>query len=186
LNRDPRLLMTIKGFEDKVINSSGKEMGFNYNAPSGTGYEPVKGLNWDALPVDYSTRSEQDWVLLRYAEVLLIYAEAKNEASGPDASIYDAINKVRARPGVNMPPVAEGLSKEQLRLRIMHERRIEFALEGKRYWDIKRWKTAETYIPTLVDPGGARRRFDPAKHYLFPFPQSERDTNDQLDQNPNY
>lgn len=185
-NRDPRLLMTIKGTEDKVINSAGKEMGFNYNAPSGTGYQPVKGLNWDALPVDYSTRSEQDWVLLRYAEVLLIYAEAKNEATGPDATVFKAINDVRARPGVDMPAIPDNLNKEQLRERIRHERRVEFALEGKRYWDIKRWKTAETYIPTLVDPGGVRRQFDPTKHYLFPFPQSERDTNDKLDQNPRY
>ncbi|MBX3252675.1 MAG: RagB/SusD family nutrient uptake outer membrane protein [Chitinophagaceae bacterium] len=186
LNRDPRLLMTIKAFEDKVINSSGVEMGFNYNAQSGTGYEPVKGLNWDALPVDYSTRSEQDWVLMRYAELLLIYAEAKNEESGPDQSIYDAINQIRARPGVNMPPISTGLSKEQMRERIRHERRIELALEGKRYWDIKRWKTAQTYIPTLVDPGGAQRKFDASKHYLFPFPQSEIDTNPSLEQNPNY
>ncbi|WP_343702131.1 RagB/SusD family nutrient uptake outer membrane protein [Chitinophaga sp.] len=185
-NRDPRLLLTIKGFEDKVRNSAGVEMGFNYNAPSGTGYMPVKGLNWDALPVDYNTRSEQDWVLLRYAEVLLIYAEAKNEHTGPDASVYSAINTVRSRPGVSMPDIPAGLSKEQMRQRIRHERRVEFALEGKRYLDIKRWKTAETYIPTLVDPGGVRRQFNAAKHYVFPFPQSEIDTNDKLEQNPNY
>jgi hypothetical protein len=85
-----------------------------------------------------------------------------------------------------MPPVPAGLSKDQMRERIRHERRVELALEGKRYWDIKRWKTAEIYIPTLVDPGGAQRKFDPAKHYLFPFPQSEIDVNPSLDQNPNY
>lgn len=186
LNRDPRLLMTVKGFEDSVVNSSGATMGFNYNAQSGTGYEPVKGLNWDALPIDYSTRSDQDWVLLRYAEVLLIYAEAKNEVSGPDASIYNALNEIRSRPGVDMPPVPAGLSKEEMRERIRHERRVELALEGKRYWDIKRWKTAETYIPTLADPGGVQRQFDPAKHYLFPFPQSEIDINENLEQNPGY
>lgn len=185
-NRDPRLALTIKKFEENVINSSGQEVGFAYNAPSGTGYMPVKGLNWDALPIDYSTRSEQDWILLRYAEVLLIYAEAKNEDSGPDQSVYDAINAIRDRPGVEMPPIPAGLSKDQMRERIRHERRIELALEGKRYWDVKRWKTAETYIPTLVDPGGAQRRFDPSKHYVFPFPQSEMDTNPNLDQNPNY
>lgn len=186
LNRDPRLLMTVKAFEDKVTNSAGAEMGFNYNAQSGTGFEPVKGLNWDALPVDYSTKSEQDWILLRYSEVLLMYAEAKNEASGPDQSIYDAINEVRARPGVNMPPIPTGLTQPQMRERIRHERRVEFGLEGKRYWDIKRWKTAETYIPTLVDPGGNQRAFDASKHYLFPFPQSEMDVNENLVQNPNY
>src|SRR5690606_22698824 len=112
-NRDPRLLMTVKAFEDSVVNSSGTTMGFNYNAPSNTGFEPVKGLNWDALPIDYSTRSEQDWVLLRYAEVLLIYAEAQNENAGPDETVYSAINEVRSRPGVEMPDIPAGLSKEQ-------------------------------------------------------------------------
>src|SRR5690606_38384009 len=138
-----------------------------------------------ALPVDYSTKSEQDWILLRYSEVLLIYAEAKNEASGPDQSVYDAINKVRARPGVNMPPIPTDLSQEQMRERIRRERRVEFGLEGKRYWDIERWKTAETYIPTLVDPGGNQRVFNPGKHYLFPLPQSEMDVNENLVQSPN-
>jgi len=183
-NRDPRLLLTIKGFEDQVVNSAGQTVGFNYNAVSGTGYEPVKYCNWDVLPIDYSTKSDQDWILIRYADVLLMYAEAKNEASGPDASVYAAINEVRAR--AEMPAIADGLSKEQMREKIRNERRVELALEGLRWDDILRWKTAETYIPTLVDPGGAQRRFDPSKHYLLPFPQSEIDVNDQLEQNPGY
>jgi hypothetical protein len=184
LNRDPRLLLTIKGFDDTVINSAGQEMGFSYNAISGTGYEPVKYCNWDVLPIDYSTRSEQDWVLIRYADVLLMYAEARNEASGPDASIYSAVNQVRAR--VDMPPIPEGLTKDELRERIRHERRVEFALEGLYWSDILRWRTAEHVIPTIVDPGGVRRTFDPGKHYLLPFPQSEIDVNENLEQNPGY
>jgi len=184
LNRDPRLLLTIKAIEDSVVNSSGQKMGFSYNAISGTGYNPVKYCNWDVLPIDYSTLSEQDWILLRYADVLLMYAEAKNEASGPDASVYSAINQVRMRAG--MPPLPEGLSQGDIRTRIRHERRVELALEGIRWSDILRWKTAESYIPTVVDPGGTRRVFDPNKHYLLPFPQSEIDVNDQLVQNPGY
>lgn len=184
LNRDPRLLMTIKAFEDSVYNSAGQKVGFNYNAVSATGYSPVKYCNWDALPINYSTHSDQDWILLRYADVLLMYAEARNEVSGPDASVYDAINKVRDR--VNMPQLPTGLSKDEMRKRIRNERRVEFALEGIRWGDIKRWKTAETYIPTLVDPGGKRRQFDPAKHYLLPFPQREMDVNKNLIQNPGY
>ena len=186
LNRDPRLALTIKTAAESVVNSAGQIKTFNYNQQSLTGYEPVKGLNWDALPIDYSTKSEQDWILMRYAELLLIYAEAKNEATGPDASVYNAINAVRARPGINMPPIPDGLTKALMRERIRHERRIELALEGRRYHDVKRWKTAETYIPTLVDPGGIRRVFNPAKHYLFPFPQSEIDVNPNLVQNPGY
>ncbi|MDR1454267.1 MAG: RagB/SusD family nutrient uptake outer membrane protein [Tannerella sp.] len=183
-NRDPRLLMTIKGFDDKVINSAGQEMGFAYNAQSGTGYEPVKYCNWDVLPINYSTLSEQDWILLRYADILLMYAEARNETGGPDESVYSAVNRVRAR--AEMPALPDGLSKEQMRERIRNERRVELALEGIRWGDILRWRTAETYLPTIVDPGGVRRSFDPAKHYLLPFPQSEIDVNDQLEQNPGY
>lgn len=185
-NRDPRLTFTVRPFGVPVLNSSGNLVYFNENNISSSGLSPIKGLNVDALPVDYSTKSEQDWILLRYAEVLLMYAEAKNEDSGPDQTVYDAINEVRARPGVNMPPLASGLTKEQMREKIWHERRVELALEGKRYLDIRRWKLAETYIPTLVDPGGAQRKFDPSKNYIFPFPQSERDVNPNLDQNPNY
>jgi hypothetical protein len=184
LNRDPRLLLTIKAFEDSAVNSSGQKMSFSYNAISGTGYNPVKYCNWDVLPIDYSTLSEQDWILLRYADVLLMYAEAKNEANGPDAGVYSAINQVRTRAG--MPPLPEGLSQGDIRTRIRHERRVELALEGIRWSDILRWKTAESYIPTVVDPGGTRRVFDPNKHYLLPFPQSEIDVNELLDQNPGY
>ena len=184
LNRDPRLLLTIKAFADSVTNSAGKRMGFNYNAPSNTGFNPVKYCNWDVLPIDYSTISEQDWIILRFADVLLMYAEAQNEAVGPDASVHAAVNRVRAR--VNMPPLPAGLSKDQMRERIRNERRVELALEGIRWGDIKRWKTAQVYINSLTDPGGAKRTFDPAKHYLMPFPQSEIDINDKLVQNPGY
>ncbi len=186
-NRDPRLAMTIKSFsEASVVNSSGKVVFFNYNGQSASGFNPVKYGNWDALTCDYSTKSEQDWIILRYADVLLMYAEATNEASGPNQSVYDAINAIRSRPGIGMPPLPTGLSKDQMREKIRHERRIELAMEGQRWSDIKRWKTAEAYINTLVDQGGVQRKFDPSKHYLMPFPQSEIDVNTNLVQNPGY
>jgi hypothetical protein len=179
--------MSIGPYGEPAINAAGQKVYFQENNVSGSGWEPLKGIDVEALPVDYSTKSEQDWILLRYAEVLLIYAEAKNEAIAmPDNSVYNAINSIRARPGVDMPPLPAGLTKEQMRERIRQERRVELALEGKWYDDVKRWKTAETYIPTLVDPGGTRRKFDPAKNYVFPFPQSEVDVNPALVQNPNY
>ena len=185
-NRDPRLAITVKTFAEPMVKSDGTKIANTYNGPSQTGWEPLKGCNADNMPVDYSVKSDQDWVLIRYAEVLLMYAEAQNEVSGPDASVYKAINEVRARPGVNMPPIPTGLSKDDMRTRIMHERRVEFGLEGKRYLDMKRWKTIETYVPTIVDAGGVQRKFDPSKNYVFPFPQSEIDVNPQLKQNANY
>lgn len=187
LNRDPRMLLTLKHFSDPAIKASGEVVEYAYNGISLTGFEPDKFVDVEALPIDYATKSEHDWILLRYAEVLLNYAEAKNELSGPDASVYNAINEVRARPGINMPPLPAGLTKDEMRARIWQERRVELAMEGLRYGDIKRWKLAETYIPSLVDPGSnLNRQFDPTKHYVFPFPQSEIDINDKLEQNPGY
>ncbi len=185
-NRDPRMLLTLKAFEDPAVKASGEVVTYDYNNPSSTGYEPDKFVDVEELPIDYSTLSHHDWILLRYAEVLLNYAEAQNEAVGPDQSVYDAVNEVRARPGIDMPPLPAGLSKEDMRARIRNERRVELALEGLRYMDIKRWKTAETYIPTLEMPDGSLRQFDPSKHYLFPFPQQEIDLNTELKQNPGY
>lgn len=187
LNRDPRLAQTIRAFEDRAVKASGEVVPFAYNGISQTGLEPAKGGNVETLPIDYSTKSEQDWVLIRYAEVLLNFAEATNELSGPTVAVYDAINTVRARPGIDMPPIPEGLTKDEMSARIWNERRVEFAFEGMRYRDIRRWKYAEVYIPTLVEPGSLlRRQFNPAKHYLWPFPQSEIDVNPNLAQNPGY
>lgn len=185
-NRDPRLSMTIRHVSELLVNpTTGATQPGNASGLH-TPYGVRKYVDPTNLPFSYATRSAQDFVLLRYAELLLIYAEARNEANGPDQSVYDAINAVRARPGVAMPPLPVGLDKEAMRLRIRHERRVELGAEGRRYLDLKRWKVAETVIPSIVDPGGVRRNFDPAKHYLFPFPQREVDVNNQLVQNPNY
>jgi hypothetical protein len=181
-NRDPRFDYTIRLTTEPVVRSDG----FKWSDWEGsfTGYIVKKHIEPNNVPIDYSVRSEQDFVLMRYAEVLLIYAESRNEMSGPDPSVYDAVNAVRAR--VNMPPLPQGLDQAAMRNRIRQERRVEFGMEGLRYQDLKRWKMAETVIPTIVDPGGTQRKFDPAKHYLFPFPQSETDINENLVQNTGY
>lgn len=150
----------------------------------------------------YSTNSMLDgtnFIVYRYAEVLLNYAEAKNEVSGPDSEVYDAINKVRARAG--QPSLPLNLSKEQMREKIRHERRIELAFEGKYFYDIMRWRTAETifkrpiYGMKITEKGGKLIYekipvrtviFDPDKNYLQPIPQYTLDQNTRLKQNPNY
>ena len=126
--------------------------------------------------------SPVDLVLIRYADVLLMYAEAQNEASGPDASVYEAVNKVRDR--AEMPDFPIGLSQAEMREEIRHERRIEFVLEGTRYFDLLRWRTAEEVIPSL--PNLENRQFDPAKNYLWPIPQFAMDGFSDLEQNPGY
>lgn len=155
------------------------------DAAAATDFLLRKFSNESYFPISYSTKTDYDAVLIRYAEVLLMYAEAQNEsATAPDQSVYDAVNAVRGR--VGMPPIPTGLSKEQMREKIRKERRIELAYEGKRYMDLKRWKIAHLVIPTIVNPGGTTRAFENPKHYLFPIPQSEIDINGNLEQNPGY
>ncbi len=84
-----------------------------------------KYLDTTRAPTNYSTRSDQDFVLLRYADILLMYAEAQNEVAGPGPDVYNAVNAVRARKGIQMPPLPAGLSQADMRLRIRRERRVE-------------------------------------------------------------
>jgi len=168
--RDPRLLATVlvpgvlyKGGIPFVPAAIGASAGFLNK----------KGVDSTRATV-IGTQSDQDWVYLRYAEVLLMYAEAQNELVGPDTSVYSAVNAVRARPSVNMPPLPAGLSQDSMRTRIRHERRIELALEGQRYFDLKRWKLDRVIMPTIKDPSGALRTF-PLRDTLWPVPQSEID-----------
>lgn len=114
-----------------------------------TGYLWLKYLNAADLPQNV-TSSEQQVILMRYAEVLLTYAEAKIELNQIDASVADAINAVRGRPGVQMPPVDAAMPQEALRRILRYERTIEFADEGFRLFDIRRWKYAEHLMPGKV------------------------------------
>jgi predicted TIM-barrel fold metal-dependent hydrolase len=137
--------------------------------------------------------------LLRYAEVLLIYAEAKIEMNEIDQSVYDAINAVRQR--VNMPPItpSEASTQAEVRKVVRRERTVELAFEGLRLFDIRRWRIAEdvmqgnpkgTYYVKdgevkQVEVTGVNRTFDPNKDYLWPIPSRERELVD-LSQNPGW
>lgn len=162
-----------------------------------------------------SQRSFIDMPITRYAEVLLIYAEATYELTETisDADLDLSINLLRQRPTVGMPKLTNAfVSSNGLNMRdeIRRERRIELALEGYRYWDLMRWKTAEIELPkdvlgslffteygTTVKPlvnsdnyilvhRSSARKFNPAKDYLWPFPTNERALNPNLKQNPNW
>ncbi|QNA45969.1 RagB/SusD family nutrient uptake outer membrane protein [Lacibacter sediminis] len=87
-----------------------------------------------------------NYIHFRYAEILLNYAEAQNEAVGPDASVYDAINQIRARTSVAMPPLPAGLTQAQMRQRIRNERAVELAFEDFRWYDIMRWKAGPEIV----------------------------------------
>ena len=115
-------------------------------------------------------------------------AEAQNEAAGPDASVYAAINAVRERAG--MPGIAETYTQSELREIIRHERRVEFAGEGYYYNDIRRWKTAQSVLNAPIKTyDGSQieiRTFDAARDYFWPVPLTQTDLNPALEQNPGY
>jgi len=215
VNRDPRFYATIlyngapyRGSNVEVYLPGGKDSNqgpSNWNA-SQTGYYLKKFMN-DAYPIDnpWSVAGAQPWIYIRYAEVLLNYAEAQNEASGPDATVYAAINSIRSRASVNMPPLPAGLSQSDMRTAIQLERRIELAYEEHRFYDVRRWKIAQTTenvpaygISVTVNPANpsgytytrkislANRSFLP-QHYWLPIPLTEiQASNGQLKQNPGY
>lgn len=123
--------------------------------------------------------SSNNWPILRYADVLLIYAEALNEMSGPTPEAYAAVNEIRQRAGLADLP--SGLSQEEFRMRVYEERRHELPIEGKRRFDLLR---TGRYLETM-------RNFDPSTniqehHRLYPIPQNELILNPLLDQNPGY
>jgi hypothetical protein len=124
----------------------------------------------------------QPFPLIRYAEVLLTYAEAQNEASGPDASVYAAIDSVRSRVGMpNVDPTVYN-SQASLRSLIQNERRIELAQEGLRYFDIRRWGIAASVMKTTYDQTNsiAQTRVWQSNFVLLPYPQTAVDRNSQL------
>lgn len=210
--RDPRLGLSIltnntmfKG-RPAEIWVGGKEGLGKLNATT-TGYYIRKFVD-ENLNLSQNQSSMHTWILFRYAEVLLNYAEAMNEAYGPEVtagfsmSAKKAVDMVRARAGVQMPPLPPGLSKDEMRLRIRNERRIELAFEEHRFFDVRRWKIASNTenIPVMAmkitrNANGtfnylvvkAEDRIFTEKMYLYPIPEVEvLKSNGVLTQNPGW
>lgn len=211
-NRDPRLKQTIfvpgstyngnEGFVDcncthTYTNKAGKQV--TLTLKSGLmGYVFKKYTYYTettVMPVytDGGQASGINIIVQRYARVLLNYAEAQNEAAGPDASVADAINMIRRRAG--MPDLPAGLSQEAMREAIRYERRAELTLENSRYADLRRWGIARQTLDGFVEKGVSgdgsevsryTRRFQD-NFNLWPIPGAEfliKGT--QLTQNPGY
>jgi hypothetical protein len=218
-NRDPRFYATIlyngasyRGSTVEIFTPGGKDSKDgpdNWNT-SKTGYYLKKFMN-DAYPLQnpWGNAGFQPWIYMRYAEVLLNYAEAANEAYGPDVvppgatfTARAAVNQVRARSSVNMPAIAAGVSQTQLRDLLRYERRVELAFEEHRFYDVRRWKIADitenkpaggiligksgnnfTYTPKVALDG---RHFEP-QHYWLPIPRAEILASDnKIKQNDKY
>lgn len=111
-----------------------------------TGYHWKKYFDEADLPGEVA-RSQQNFILIRYAEVLLTYAEAKIELNEIDNSVTAAINEVRSRPSVQMPIIQSSMTQSELRDLVRYERTVELAQEGFRLFDLRRWRTAEHVMP---------------------------------------
>lgn len=207
--RDPRLKKTV------IVNNS-RWKGRNVQIWNGgldgppqedateTGYYlkkyVVEGVSLGPARV---TTARHVWVIFRYGGILLDYAEAMNEAYGPDdpadlgMSARQAVNKIRSR--ANMPDFPLGMSKEEFRGKLHNERRVEMSFENQRFWDIRRWKIGPSTtdikgIKITKNPDGSfsyqkktvEHRVWNDKMYLYPIPQGEIFKNKALEQNPGW
>jgi hypothetical protein len=157
-----------------VFNSFNETVGgTTYNVPFDKYYFRKY---WDVtVPGEFQAKeSNQDFPLIRYADVLLMHAEALNELD-QSADAHEYLNMVRDRAGLDD---LSGLSKTDFQDAVLHERRLEFAAEGHRWFDLVRTGKLETLVP-LAKPGVTPQ----SRHYLFPIPQRERDVNTNLPQN---
>ncbi|GAA3956387.1 RagB/SusD family nutrient uptake outer membrane protein [Chitinophaga oryziterrae] len=117
--------------------------------------------------------------IIRYADVLLMYAEALNEQAAGNVDAYDAVNSIRKRAGLEDFPVT--LSQDQFRDSVLLERRLELAFEGHRWYDLVRTRRLISAMQAQNPSITVAER-----NYLYPIPQTERDVNKNLTQNPLY
>ena len=208
INRDPRFYASIlydgAPFKDRQVETflpKGQDSNEGSSSPwnsTQTGYYQRKFLDETITNPGGTNIGSTPWTFIRYAEILLNYAEAKFNL-GDEATCREYINKIRSRPSVNMPPVTE--SGAALLSRLQNERRIELAFEDHRWFDVRRWKIA----PLVLNIPGKRMaitkdatgkktytvvEFQPRnffeKNYLVPIPQYEIAKNPKLIQNPGY
>ena len=155
--------------------------GMTYSsAYSTTGYNVRKFLLTKTQSPDYNT-SNQNWVVTRYADVLLMKAEALNEM-GQTTLAEAPLYEVRCRAGLTNRSSIEGLSQMQMREKIIHERRMELAFEGHRWFDMIRYK--DNYALEFLHSIG--KTAASSKHLLLPIPTQEREANPKLTQNPGW
>lgn len=205
INRDPRLAMTIltnnSMFKGRRIESwQGGLDGKPIANATKTGYYLKKYLNAD-INLITNTTSVHSWIFFRLAEIYLNYAEALNECQPGHEDIELYVNKVRQRSGVSMPALTTGLTQSEMRDKIRHERRIEFAFEDHRLWDLRRWMLASTHLATPLKGMHITKNTDgtfnyevidvenrvfQSKMYLYPIPQNEILIAGGLIQNPSW
>jgi len=214
-DRDPRLYMTV--FLDGITEFRGQI--YSSDPLDQSSNDRLLRRDWSGHALhkfadeDYTGPSTEwggDFPMIRYAEILLSYLESKLEAGDAitQALLDETINQIRLRPSVNMPPVTE-TNPDLLREDLRRERRVEFAFEGLRYFDLLRWDIIHinmnskfhgmkltndpanyTFLPVddqgFYDVTGEESNFRVGTDELWPIPQSELDINPNLTQNPGY
>jgi starch-binding outer membrane protein, SusD/RagB family len=214
-HRDPRMALTVFYNGSLWLNRAVQTYNGGLDKPGGsvqqtkTSYYMRKFMGaFESVtnnPPSYSG-TYHDWVYYRYAGVLLGYAEALNEFSGPSADVYNVLYALRKRANILTGPgntygVPQGMNQQDMRRFIHNERRVEMAFEEQRYWDLRRWKqAAEAYnnaplrgFDLQLSSGGQlfynpisvlKTVFRDPQMYLYPIPYSEVIKNNQMKQNP--
>ena len=204
--RDPRFYATILYNGAQWLGRPVETFEGGADKPGGskqqtrTGYYARKFMgNFEEAP-KYSDVNH-DYVLFRYAEILLNYAEARNEVlNAPDGEVYRNVEAIRQRAGLNPYQLTPGLSQQQMREVIQNERRKELAFEEHRFYDVRRWKLAETLFDkqlhgmtifktgtgTIYQEAPVLKMHFEKKMYLAPIPFSEVIKNRKMVQNPGW
>ncbi|MFZ4262754.1 RagB/SusD family nutrient uptake outer membrane protein [Sphingobacterium sp. HJSM2_6] len=218
-NRDPRLANTITRDQSMVFHRDGLakrpvNIYIDKTNPNTTisgqdaiykgtptGYYTYKMIHRDVAADWFNTVTPRCMPIIRYAEILLNYAEARNEQlNTPDSKVYEAVEAIRERAGLVPFELQEGLSQSEMRAIIRNERHKELAFEGHRFFDVRRWNIAEqvesvqlhgtepvkTTSGTAYNSVPVRKRVFNKRMYLWPIPQSEIAKSTDLIQNPGY
>ena len=215
INRDPRLQATIVYHGYQWTDGNGKTSTI-YIKPGSSADAGAANLDEYIGPGQNSTATGyylRKWfdptapaglasglnlILMRYADVLLMYAEAKTELVEMNETVGNkTIRPIRERAGFTDASALNYPASGDMQTIVRRERRCELAIEGTRLYDIRRWKTIETALNG--NPRGAKfaadntqyiqldkRSFNKDRDYLFAIPQSQRDINKNLTQNPGY
>lgn len=170
----------IKGQRD---NPSG-----NANATP-TGYYVRKYIPESILSVNHSGSSYRNWIIFRYAEIILNYAEALNEDGGSREDVLNILQPLRDRAGLTAKLVnrTDLQTQDEIRNFIRKERTVELAFEDHRAWDVRRWNVAEKALArpiygidvtlngdkTIYSRKIAQERVFAPKMYLYPIPEGE-------------
>lgn len=195
-NRDPRLRASIlyngvswgNGVINVVKGQRDNPIG-NANATP-TGYYIRKYTPENILDNNHSGSNFRNWIIIRYAEILLNYAEAQNEAQGPGEEVFNALQQLRDRVGMTAKLSSRNdlQDRENLRNFIRKERTVELAFEEHRAWDVRRWNVAEEALSRPVygmevsrnssdkliyTRKVAAERIFSNKMYLYPIPEAE-------------